>query len=285
MTKLRAGLIGANIQRTRLPFALQGLCELNGMDFSFDLIDTALIDGFDFVTCVEARMAEGWTGVTVTHPYKTNAAEYAGSVSGAPANMGASNTLIFNGATSRSGVQAFNTDYSGFVAAWQAELGDQKPGKVAMAGAGGVSRAIAVALIEMGAERLTIWDLQPERAREVAAIADRTGQRAIAVPVDRSVEYVRAADGLVNATALGMVQYPGMAFEKRDVGTQTWAFDAVYTPVWTQFMEETKTKGLISFTGFSLFKHMAIRTFETYTGLPVNQVDADRIIDPLVDGL
>ena len=90
MTELRAGLIGANIQRTRLPFALKALCDLNDINFSFDLIDTALIDDFDFTRCVEERLAQGWTGVTVTHPYKTVAADFVGTLTDVPSNMGAS---------------------------------------------------------------------------------------------------------------------------------------------------------------------------------------------------
>jgi len=285
MDVLQAGLIGANIQRTRLPFALKGLCELNQITFKFELIDTALLEDFDFVACVDQKKSDGWTGVTVTHPYKVAAASYAGQLTGAPANMGASNTLIFGGEPSSSGVRAYNTDYSGFVAAWQTELGDRKPGKVAMAGAGGVSRAIAVALIEMGADELSIWDLEPQRAQDVARAADPTGTRARAVPMEQSASCIRAADGLVNATALGMVQYPGMAFDESDIGTQSWAFDAVYTPVWTEFMGVTKSRGLTCFTGFSLFKHMAVRSFATYTGIDVSPAEANRIIDPLAEGL
>ncbi len=285
MAELRAGLIGANIQRTRLPFALKALCELNDIDFTFDLIDTALIDDFNFERCVLERLELGWTGVTVTHPYKTAAADFVGSVSQAPSHMGASNTLIFNGSKSKNDVTAFNTDYTGFLAAWQAELGTRPPGRVAMAGAGGVSRAIAVGLMELGAEQLAIWDLQEERAKEVAAVADPTGERAFAISVEEADSYIQKADGLVNATALGMVQYPGMAFKAEHIGTQGWAFDAVYTPIWTEFMENAKAKGLTCFTGFSLFKHMAIRTFKTYTGVDVDPADADRVIDPLVEGL
>lgn len=285
MARLNAGLIGANIQRTRLPFALQALCELNEIEFSFDLIDTALLDAFDFKACVSERMELGWTGVTVTHPYKTDAAELVGTLTEAPAHMGASNTLIFGDANNISEITAFNTDYTGFVAAWKSELGDQKPGRVAMAGAGGVSRAIAVALIEMGAEQLVIWDLKHENAVDVAAIADPSGERAIAVPIEQAEVYIKDADGLVNATALGMLQYPGMAFQADLIGSQKWAFDAVYTPIWTEFMKTAQSSGLTCFTGFSLFKHMAIRTFMTYTGCPVDPSEADRVIDPLVKGL
>ncbi|NQW01960.1 MAG: shikimate dehydrogenase [Rhodospirillales bacterium] len=285
MVELRAGLIGANIQRTRLPIVLRALCDLNNIDFSFDLIDTALLDGFDFEACVNDRMQQGWTGVTVTHPYKTAAAQFAGAMSGAPAHMGASNTLIFNGAKTRSGVTAFNTDYTGFIAAWREAFGDRKPGRVAMAGAGGVARAVAVALVELGAGQLVIWDLQKQRAIDVAAVADPSGQRTMAIAADEAGPHVIAADGLVNATALGMLQYPGMAFEVAQIKSQSWAFDAVYTPLWTDFMKAAKANGLQCLTGFSLFKHMAVRTFMTYTGCAVDPADADRVIDPLIEGL
>ena len=285
MTELRAGLIGANIQRTRLPFALKALCELNHIEFSFELIDTTLIENFDFENCVNERVEMGWTGVTVTHPYKTAAADFVGSLSGAPANMGASNTLIFKGPNFNQGVTAYNTDYTGFRAAWTTVFGKRKPGRVAMAGAGGVSRAIAVALIEMGCEELSIWDLQPERAAEVANLADPSGKRAIAIPIEQSDDYVRQANGLVNASALGMLQYPGTAFKADLIGTQDWVFDAVYTPIWTEFMELAKSRNLLCLTGFDLFKHMAIRTFTTYTGLSVEPTDADRVIDPLIEGI
>ena len=285
MVELHAGLIGANIQKTRLPFVLKALGDINNIDFSFDLIDTALIDDFDFVSCVEDLISQTWTGVTVTHPFKTSAFNLVGTLTDAPVNMGASNLLIFNNSKSHTDLKAFNTDYTGFVAAWQAVFGYRKPGKIAMAGAGGVSRAIAIALIKNGAEELAIWDLQPERAQEVARIADPMGKHAFAIPIEDSDLYIQSANGLVNATALGMFQYPGMAFKQEQIGSQDWAFDAVYTPTWTKFMSTAKDRGLECLTGFNLFKHMAIRTFQTYTGICVKLSDADRVIDPLIKDL
>ena len=67
MAELNAGLIGSNIQRTRLPFALKSLCDLNNIDFSFELIDTALIDDFDFNRCVEERIIIPITPVLLLH--------------------------------------------------------------------------------------------------------------------------------------------------------------------------------------------------------------------------
>lgn len=259
MSVLRMGLIGANISRTRLPHALEIMCADHGMTLDFTPIDTDLIEDFDFVDCVRGLIAEGWTGVTVTHPYKTAAAEFAGEgMDASVAHLGASNTLVFGDE-----VSGWNTDYLGFLAAWKSVMGARTPGKVAMAGAGGVARALAPALVQLGANEITVWDPSPGMAEALVAIA---GTRARSVSMEDSTEAIRAADGLVNATALGMGGHPGSAFAADLIGTQGWAFDAVYTPTDTAFLRACEARGLAILSGFDLFRFMAMETFRVYTG-------------------
>ena len=257
---LRASLIGEHIQKTRLPAALQIMCDDAGIVLAFELIDTALLDSFDFDLKVEELIAAGWTGVTVTHPYKMDAARFAGAgMSGEAANLDAANTLIFSDP-----LKGLNTDYTGFLGAWLHIMGDEKPGRVAMAGAGGVAQAIGPALVRLGAEKLTVWDVAYERAQALAA---KIGQKAVAIPMEDADQAVREADGLVNATALGMAQYPGSAIARELLGGQRWAFDAVYTPTNTEFLKAATRAGLTTISGFDLFRHMALGTFEAYTGI------------------
>jgi shikimate dehydrogenase len=257
---LRAGLIGEHIQKTRLPAALQIMCDEAGIELAFDLIDTALLAGFDFDRKVAELIEAGWTGVTVTHPFKIDAARFAGNgMTGEAANLGAANTLVFGDP-----LKGFNTDYTGFLGAWRHIMGNDSPGRVAMAGAGGVAQAIGPALIELGARKISIWDVAPEKAR---ALAGKIGPVAEAVPANEAPQAVRQADGLVNATALGMAQYPGSAIAPALMGGQRWAFDAVYTPTDTEFLTAAAEAGLKTISGFELFRHMAIGSFEAYTGI------------------
>lgn len=261
---LEAGLIGANIQKTRLPAALKIMCEDAGLRFEFQLIDTANLDAFDFATEVEKRIDLEWTGVTVTHPHKLDATQFTKSVKGGKmakkvAHLNASNTLVFD-----SGITGYNTDYSGFLAVWKQCMGSDLPGKVCLAGAGGVAAAIGPALKKLGAEKITIWDLEIDKAHR---LAEQIGSIAEVVSIENSEREIITADGLVNATALGMVQYPGSAFNSEFIGSQKWAFDSVYTPTNTAFLQSAKRAGLNGISGFELFCHMAVRTFETYTGI------------------
>lgn len=257
---LRASLIGEHIQKTRLPAALRIMCVEAGIELAFDLIDTAVLDHFDFDRQIRELIEAGWTGVTVTHPYKIEAARLAGPrMIGEAANLGAANTLIFGDP-----LRGLNTDYTGFLGAWRHIMGNEKPGRVAMAGAGGVAQAIGPALVELGADKVILWDVGPDRARALAA---KIGPTAEAIPVGEGERAVREADGLINATALGMAQYPGSAIAPELLGGQRWAFDAVYTPTNTEFLKAAARAGLKTVSGFDLFRHMALGTFEAYTGI------------------
>ncbi|MEO1162114.1 MAG: shikimate dehydrogenase, partial [Pseudomonadota bacterium] len=219
MDTLTAGLIGSHIQKTRLPRALGLLCDETGIRLQFELIDTDGNAGFDFDATVEDLKARNWSGVTVTHPYKTNAARYAGdNLHPEIARLGASNTLVFGPPLS-----GRNTDFTGFMSAWRTSMGNTSPGKVAMAGAGGVARALAFALADLGATSISIWDIEPGKAEQ---LADECGGPAQAISPEHANTAISAADGLVNATALGMEHAPGMAFQPDHIGPQSWAFDA-----------------------------------------------------------
>ncbi|MEM9584976.1 MAG: hypothetical protein AAGA08_17825 [Pseudomonadota bacterium] len=255
--RLRAGLIGAHISRTRLPAALEIMCKAHGVGFGFDLIDTAGMEAFEFAETVDQLRLDDWSGVTVTHPFKTEAADYAGAGMVAEvAHLGASNTLVFGRE-----LRGFNTDYTGFLAAFE-PVSDRGP--VVMCGAGGVARSLGAALVGEGVSALAIYDVEEDRAEDLAS---RIGPPARAIPQDALEEAVRGASGLVNATPLGMLEYPGSAFQRDWLGPQVWAFDAVYTPTDTAFLRDAEQAGLACLTGFDLFRHMAIRSFAAYTGI------------------
>ena len=127
---LTCGLIGGNISRTRLPLALEIMCQAQGMSLDFTLIDTEDDPDFDFTTTVDMLRQDGWTGVTVTHPHKTEAADYAGdAMDREVAHLGASNLLLFG-----ADLSGWNTDYLGFIAAWKSVFKNRGPGEVAVAG-------------------------------------------------------------------------------------------------------------------------------------------------------
>ncbi|MGR3659949.1 MAG: shikimate dehydrogenase family protein [Paracoccaceae bacterium] len=277
---LTGGLIGENISRSRLTMAFEILCKRDNRTLDFQRFDTTRMPGFDFNTHVADIRAKGFTGVTVTHPYKTQADALSDIRDGYPEALGASNLLRFESTQIRS----FNTDFTGMLGAWAAAFGVQKPGKVAIAGAGGVARALTAALMQLGATSIHIWDLDAPRATALASRIDPQGHTIHPINIADNATAIAKATGLVNATALGMREYPGMAFAPTDFTTQKWAFDAVYTPLNTEFLQAAKTANLATISGFELFKHMAVRSYAAYTDTKVNPDDV-ALLDHLSDGL
>ncbi|MEZ5226285.1 MAG: hypothetical protein R2710_06315 [Acidimicrobiales bacterium] len=64
---------------------------------------------------------------------------------------------------------AHNTDFSGFQRRWHHHWPYRSPGVVALVGTGGVGRALAFALGELGAIELRLFDLDSDKSRLLAA--------------------------------------------------------------------------------------------------------------------
>ena len=271
---LRLGLIGDHIGRSRFSAAMDLLCRAHGLTLDFTPIDTGEFPDFNFDAKIEQLIADDWTGVTITHPHKTAARTRAGDgMIAQAAHLPASNLLTF-----RPKMKGFNTDYTGFVGAWDGIMGNANPGRVAVAGAGGVAGAIVPALVVLGASDVAVWDPAPGVAARLAKLVGGP-VRAVSTGDSRSV--IEDADGLVNASALGMGDDRRSAFSIEAIGSQTWAFDAVYTPTNTTFLRAAGSRGLTTISGFDLFRHMILGSFEAYSGIQPNK---DAML-PLIDTL
>lgn len=258
---VRLGLIGDNIARSRSPALHRIAGRLAGLDVSYDLFIPPDLDR-DFDAVFAMCRDEGLRGINVTYPYKERAAGMVVTDDLATRRIGAVNTVIFEGAAAR----GFNTDCSGFVAAWHDRFGAAAPGRVAIVGAGGVGRAVAWGLVSLGAEELVFADSDRDKAAALAAALSAEGARARAA--ETVEEAVSGADGVVNCTPLGMLGHPGTPVPAGLLPGRRWAFEAVYTPVETQFKQEAEAAGLAVISGYELFFNQGVHAFELFTGRP-----------------
>ena len=136
---------------------------LQGFEVQYDLLVPAEVGlGFDALL---DRCAQGsYRGINVTHPYKERAAARVEIENPLVRAIGAVNLVRFDSDRKR----GFNTDYSGFLAAWRAKFGADTPGIVCQVGAGGAGKAFAFALAELGADAIRLVDIDGDRARGLA---------------------------------------------------------------------------------------------------------------------
>jgi shikimate dehydrogenase len=270
---IRLGLIGDNIAGSRSPDLHRLSGRATGLDVTYGLFVPAERQA-DFTTVFAQCRDGGMRGVNITYPYKERVAALVTIPDPEVARLGSINTVVFEAG----GALGYNTDYVGFTAAYRAAFRSQPPGRVAIVGAGGVGRAIAFALAALKASELRLVDADQARARALADALQRLPRPPTRITIASDVaDALGEANGVVNCTPVGMTGHPGSAIDAGLLRGRRWAFDAVYTPVDTQFLGDARRAGLATISGYELFFHQGIEAFELFTGrMPPDLTDLRR---------
>jgi shikimate dehydrogenase len=69
---------------------------------------------------------------------------------------------------------------------------------------------------------------------------------------------------------VGMVGRSGSIFPAELVAGRDWAFDAVYTPIETSFLQNARAAGLSVMSGYELFIGQGVDAFRLFTGRDVD---------------
>lgn len=258
MTK-RVALIGHPLKRRHSEIMHNAAFEHFSIDARYDLqeIDADQIPSF----VAEARRQE-WYGFQVTAPYKQIITAHLDEIEDGARQIGAVNSVLRR---EDGGLVGFNTDAPGFQSAAEGELDIRFSGmRVAVAGAGGVARAVVHALVAAGADSVTICDLDPSRATGLAA--DFEGSVEAVDVGDEFEDSLRGVDFAVNATTVGMIQ-AGVAFDPGVLQDTAVVFDLVYNPPESELIRQTRTRGLRATNGLGMLVAQAEIAFERWTGI------------------
>lgn len=256
------GLIGLSIQKSSSPAMHEMLGELYNLPVSYQLNEPVRNTPEAFSATLQEMRSEGYDGSNVTYPFKQIALNHCSSVDAAAKQVGATNTLKI----SDTEIHGYNTDYTGFISAYRHRMGDQPAGKVLLIGAGGVGRAVAFGLFELGTTEVVIYDLYPASATSLADAINAAGFTASIISEDQLDTMAAKCDGLVNCTPIGHYKTPGIPISAAAIGRQKWAFDAIYTPIDTEFLKCCTNAGMKIVSGFDLFFYQALNAFEIFTG-------------------
>ena len=86
---------------------------------------------------------------------------------------------------------------------------------------------------------------------------------------------VRAADGIVNTTPLGMAKYPGMPLARELLRPELWVADIVYFPLETELLARARALGCRTMGGGGMAVFQAADAFRLFSG---REPDAERMI-------
>ena len=258
--KFLTGLIGAPISASAAPAMHEQAAAALGVRCHYQLIEAAGADTATLRALLDGVRRLGFAGVNVTFPYKEAVIPLLDELSARARDIGAVNTVVVRDGR----LIGHNTDTTGFERAI-ADLGVATGrGPVALIGAGGVGKAIAFALANLGIAELSIFDADRAKAEALAAqLHDRLSARV----ADDVTSAMRGAAGVVNATPVGMLPDRGMAVPEALLHGDLWVADAVYTPLWTPLLTAARERGAKVMTGRELAIYQAADAFELFTGL------------------
>jgi shikimate dehydrogenase len=262
---IQVGLIGSAIQKSRSPFLHETEGRALGLRVSYRLIDLNSrgvgVEALPDLLC-EAEQS-GFAGVNITHPCKQAVIPFLDGLSDDAAAIGAVNTVVFKD-SKRHG---YNTDEWGFRENFRRGMQGASLASVVQLGAGGAGAATANAMLTLGAERLSLFDADPDRCGAlVQSLQGRFGKARAAVVTDLKAA-VTEASGLVNATPMGMAEHPGLPLPAQYLRPDLWVAEIVYFPLETPLLAESRRLGARTVDGGGMAVFQAAMAFELFTGV------------------
>jgi quinate/shikimate dehydrogenase (NAD+) len=259
------GLIGANIMGSLSPALFADAFAAAGIEGFYHLLDVDRLCEKRLPKLLDAIKAAGFTGANITYPFKQDVIALLDTIDPEAAQTGAVNTVAIGPDGRTTG---YNFDRRGWRRSFAETLGrdSAQAATVLLVGAGGAGRAVAFALMDLGVGLIVVHDRDGTRGHSlIADIGAHYGAARARIAGDLEHE-VAAADGVVNATQVGMRGFPGSALPIAALKPSLWAADVIYTPVETDFIKAAAAKGARVLNGAGMCVHQAAEAFRLFTG-------------------
>jgi shikimate dehydrogenase len=278
------GLIGAGIGGSLTPAMHEEEGSRLGLHYVYRRIDLDALK-LDITALADLLVAAerlGYNGLNITYPCKQAVIALLDELSDDARALGAVNTVLFKDGK-RIG---HNTDWSGFARAFQRGLPDVSLARLVQLGAGGAGAAVAHAALTMGAQTLTLFDVDAARAAALAAALQKrfpaaavSAGSALAQSPGESPgkllnESLAAATGLIHATPTGMAKLPGLPLPVEWLHRDLWVADIVYFPIRTALLQAAEALGCRTLSGGGMAVYQAVDAMRIFTGL---EPDAERV--------
>ena len=268
------GLIGAGIGTSMSPALHEREADRHGLRYLYEIIDLDVLGlaADDVGDLLTAARRLGFRGLNITHPCKQEVVKHLDDLAPEAAELGAVNTVVFQAGRA----VGHNTDRYGFATGLARALPGIATGHVVLLGAGGAGSAVASALAGLGVRHLTVADVDLDRARRLASGTRGTsgpsgpsgpsGMTIDAVTPDAVAGPLRKADGLVNATPIGMEGHPGSPIDPSLLRPDHWVADVIYRPLDTTLIRAARERGCRVADGGGMVAYQAAASFRLFTG-------------------
>jgi shikimate dehydrogenase len=279
---IQLGLIGAGIGASLTPAMHEREGAEQGLRLVYRKIDLDVLrlEGTALPDLLLAAERMGFHGLNITYPCKQSVIPLLDELSEDAKALGAVNTVLL-----RDGKRiGHNTDWSGFAAAFRRDLSGAALGQVVLLGAGGAGAAVAYALLSLGVGRLVVFDTDSSRVYALLAALEARFGAGRAFAAEDVFQEVSEADGIVNATPVGMLKLPGMPLPVKTLRPEHWVADVIYFPLETDWLRAARSFGCRGMGGGGMAVFQAVDAFGLFARKPANALRMQRHFEALITG-
>lgn len=270
-------VIGSPISHSLSPIIHNAAIEHLGLDYRYLAFPVA---SERLATALDGFAAIGLVGSSVTIPHKQAIMPLLAEISPLAQAVGAVNT-IWN---ARTGWHGTNTDVAGFVSPLAAMQRDWSNTTAVVLGNGGAARAVVVGCHQLGCGKIQVVGrdvakLERFQSSWAAIQLPMTGsetQQQVTITTHLWTELPALIDKdnllLVNSTPIGMypqIEDSPISVEMiQGIGANSIAYDLIYTPHPTKFLQLAKNAGMMTIDGTEMLVQQGATAFELWLKQP-----------------
>lgn len=262
------GLLGWPVSHSFSPAMHNAAAEALGINWTYLPLP---VQTNDLAAGLAGLAALGFRGANVTVPHKQNVMPFLDNIDDGAQVIGAVNTILINQISAADGQKSFlsgtNTDWLGFLADLEALEVGVRHRDCLILGAGGSARAVVYALLQAGAY-VHVLARRLEQAQKLARDFHNIGSVHPGLLADLAVlSSELVAPLIVNTTPLGMSPLVDNTVWPKNLPfpSDAFAYDLVYNPKQTQFMQQASASGCRTSNGLGMLVKQGALAFELWT--------------------
>ena len=218
------------------------------------------VDPEELFDAIRGIRSFGIRGCGVSMPHKIKVMRYLDKIDPIAQKVGAVNTIVNN----KNVLSGYNTDFEGIKIALRENYSDIK--RVLIIGAGGVARAIILALKEINAGEIYLANRNQNKSRK---IVNEFGIKYVSYSERNNF----SGDLLINATPIGMPPNTDRSIvSDKSIKRYRAVMDVVVSPNKTHLIKSAEKFGKKTISGVQISLYQATKQFKLYTGqnAPIN---------------
>jgi shikimate dehydrogenase len=262
-TKL-LGVIGHPIEHSLSPVMHNAALSEMGLDYAY--VPFA-IQPQDLAVAIAGFSAIDVRGFSVTIPHKQAIMPLLSEITEVASAIGAVNTVW----KTETGWSGTNTDVVGFLAPLKARSTVWDQSIAVILGNGGAARAVVAGCAQLGFAEIHVVGRNPQKLEAfLQSWTDSTFGKNLSVHAwEKLADLIPQADLLVNTTPIGMSpqidQSPLSESEIDQIKSGSIAYDLIYVPNPTRFLQQSQERGAIAIDGLEMLVQQGVAALEIWT--------------------